>query len=210
MILVVGGIKGGCGKTTIATNLAVLRASQNKNVLLIDADEQRSASDWAEQREDSNSQINLTTIQLAGRSINTQIERMKISYDDIIVDVGGRDTTSQRSALSVADIFLIPFKPRSLDVWTIGGLRKLICEIQAVNPKLKSYAFINQADSRGSDNADSLKAISECTDLICLKQRIGNRKSFCNASSYGLGVVEIKCDKLAMEEIQSLHDFIYK
>lgn len=210
MILVVGGIKGGCGKTTIATNLTVLRASKKRNVLLIDADEQRSASDWAEEREGSNAEIKFTTIQLGGRSINNQIERMKDSYDDIIIDVGGRDTTSQRSALSIADIFLVPFKPRSLDIWTIGSLRKLISEIQAVNRKLKCYAFINQADSRGSDNSDALKVISECCELICLEDRIGNRKSFCNAASHGLGVIELKCDKLASLEIQKLHDFIYK
>ena len=46
MIVVVGGIKGGSGKTTVATNLAVLRASGGHDVLLVDADDQETASDF--------------------------------------------------------------------------------------------------------------------------------------------------------------------
>ena len=47
MIVVCGGIKGGGGKTTIATNLAVMRSQAGKDVLSVDADEQDSASDFA-------------------------------------------------------------------------------------------------------------------------------------------------------------------
>ena len=46
MIVVVGGIKGGSGKTTVAINLAVLRASGGHDVLLVDADDQETASDF--------------------------------------------------------------------------------------------------------------------------------------------------------------------
>lgn len=46
MILVCGGIKGGVGKTTLATNIAVMRAAEGKDVLLVDADDQGTASDF--------------------------------------------------------------------------------------------------------------------------------------------------------------------
>ena len=46
MIVVVGGIKGGSGKTTVATNLAVIRAAEDHDVILIDADDQETASDF--------------------------------------------------------------------------------------------------------------------------------------------------------------------
>ena len=46
MIIVVGGIKGGSGKTTVATNLAVIRSAEGKDVLLIDSDDQETATDF--------------------------------------------------------------------------------------------------------------------------------------------------------------------
>ena len=61
-ILVVGGIKGGSGKSTLASNLAVLRSNEGRRVLLVDSDEQRSISDWAEHRESLNITTPWTTI----------------------------------------------------------------------------------------------------------------------------------------------------
>jgi ABC-type Na+ transport system ATPase subunit NatA len=50
MIVAVLGEKGGTGKTTLATNLAGMRAAEGRDVLIIDADRQGSASYWAEKR----------------------------------------------------------------------------------------------------------------------------------------------------------------
>ena len=51
MIVAVLGEKGGTGKTTFATNLAGMRAGAGRDVLIVDADRQGSASYWAEARE---------------------------------------------------------------------------------------------------------------------------------------------------------------
>ena len=210
MITVVGGIKGGSGKTTLATNLCVIRSEQSKKILLVDADEQKSASDWASQRHALGIETNWVTIQLAGKAIHTELRKMIGDYDDVIIDVGGRDTTSQRSALAIADICILPFKPKSFDMWTLGKVKTMITEIKAVNPDLKVYAVINQADSRGSDNKDSLDMIKEIEDFICLDCCLGNRKSFANAAAEGLGVVELKkSDTKAVEEMRTLYSQIY-
>lgn len=192
MIIVVGGIKGGSGKTTLATNLAVIRSADGKKVLLTDADEQKSSSDWAQQREESVVKTSFTTVELSGKAVNAQIQKMAKDYDDIIIDVGGRDTTSQRSALTIADIFLIPFKPRSLDIWTLGALKNMISEIKSVNPILRCIAVINQADPRGEDNLSAMQFLSECGTIECCPHSIGCRKAFGNAASEGLAVTELK------------------
>jgi len=210
MIVVVGGIKGGSGKTTISTNLTVMRAATGKKVLLVDADEQKSASGFANQRDVLGIKTLWSTIQLSGKTINSQINRLKPDYDDIIIDVGGRDTTSQRSALAIADVYLIPFKPRSYDVWTIGDVKTIISEMKTVNPNLKAFAFINQGDPTGSDNEEACKILEECEELKCLNLTIGHRKIFGNSSSDGLGIFEVKnSDKKALEEMQKLHDEVY-
>lgn len=210
MIVVVGGIKGGSGKTTLCTNLAVIRALQGKKVLLVDADEQKSASDWAEHRESLEITTPWTTIQLNGASVRTQIQRMAKDYDDILIDTGGRDTTSQRSALTIADIFLAPFQPRSLDVWTIGKVSTLLAEIRTVNPKLKAFAVLNRADSLGVDNDDAAEIIKESEGIQYIPHPIGSRKAFANAASEGLGVIELeKQDKKAVIEINQLCEFLF-
>lgn len=211
MLVVIGGIKGGSGKSTLATNFTLMRSSQRKKVLLVDTDEQsRSVTEWVEQRDGLGLPINWTTIQLSGQSIYIQLKKLSSDYDDIIVDVGGVDSTSQRAALIMANVFLVPFKPSSFDIWTVGKVRKLISEVTSVNPNLKSYALINQADPFGSDNQDAIEILSEYAELICLEESIGYRKAFRNASNQGLGIIEMKPqDKKASLELKSIYDIIY-
>jgi|SRR5690242_8635820 len=210
MILVVGGIKGGSGKTTLATNLTVLRSQAGYKVLLVDADEQRSASEWAEQRDAMKLPSSWTTIQLSGAALNSQIMRLRPSYDNIIIDVGGRDTTNQRSALSIADVFLIPFKPRAYDVWTAPKLKLLITEVTASNSKLKCFAVVTQGDATGKDNEEAQNILKEYPSLTVLDFIIGNRKAFGNTATQGLGVMEdASPDKKAVQEIQSLYEVLY-
>lgn len=213
MLIVVGGIKGGAGKTTLATNLAAYNA-RLKKTLLIDSDEQRSTSDWANQRQSTlnDHMINdpLTTISLVGKNIHAQITNLKEDYDDIFVDAGGRDTTTQRSALVVADVFIVPFKPRSYDIWTMGYIKELVEQIQIINPKLQAYYVINQGDPRGKDNDDAVSILNEAYFLKQIPVVVHQRKSFSNAASDGLCVLECsEKDEKACKELVELHEFIF-
>ena len=210
MIIVVGGIKGGSGKTTLATNLAVKRAQDHK-VLLVDADEQKSAWDWSQQRDSLPShrfEFSFVTVCMSGKTIYNNLLKLKEDFDDIIVDTGGRDTTSQRSALCVANKLILPFKPSSIDIWTIGPIRGILSE--CVNPSLKVYAVITQADPSGTDNQEAIEILREAPEIQTLECTIGNRKAFRNAAADGLAVHEMfHPDKKASEEIQTLYDSIY-
>lgn len=213
MITVVGGIKGGTGKTTLATNLAVISMHLGKRTLLIDADDQKSASDWADQREvtlQDKESVGFPTICLGGRMAYLQIQKMKDNYDNIIVDTGGRDTESQRSALTIADCYLVPFKPRSFDVWTIGKVQDLVEKTKIINPNIRVIVCINQADSKGTDNEEALKILSEIPDFKCATCFIGHRKAFSNAAAQGLGVFELDKDAKAKDELMDLHRVVYQ
>jgi chromosome partitioning protein len=212
MIVMIAGVKGGTGKTTIATNLAVMRSASGKKLLLVDADEQKSTIMWANQRDVLGIETKWTTVGFGGKALRSQVLRMKENYDDVIIDVGGRETTSLRASLTIADACFVPFKPRSFDIWTIGDVKAVISEMKPANPDIKVFTFINQADPTGSDNEGSLSILQEheSEDIKCIPLTIGSRKAFANAASDGLSVTEMKIqDKKAIHEVNQLYDFIY-
>jgi len=210
MIYVVGGIKGGSGKTTVATNLAVALVLADRDVLLVDADDQETATDFSAWRNDrTEGKAGYTSVQLTGQAARDELRRLAGKYQDVVIDTGGRDTTSQRAALTVADVYLVPFNPRSFDVWTLEKVSRLIQEIHTVNPALQAFAFLNRADPRGPDNDQAAEALSEAEALQYIDTPLGNRKAYANAAALGMGVLELQPeDKKASAEFQALYDFV--
>lgn len=209
MIITIGSIKGGVGKSTIATNLTALRA-QHTTTLFIDADTQHTSIDWLNQRDQDNYPAKWTTIQMSGPNIHIEVEKLKKNYETIIIDVGGRDTKEQRSAIACADIFLTPFKPRSAELWTIDQLVEMYQQIKYFKPNLKCYTVINFADITGKDNMDALNFLRTNKELFCIPQMICQRKAFPNAFCEGLAVHELKKqDKKATNEMQNVYEFIF-
>jgi chromosome partitioning protein len=212
MIIVTGGIKGGSGKTTIATHLAVMRAQSGADVLLIDADDQETSFDFSTLRSSLDNKFpEYTYIKLSGKALRSEILKMKGKYDDIIVDAGGRDTINQRAALTTADKLLVPFVPRSFDLWTLDNVASIVQEIKQINPSIEAFAFLNRADSRGYDNEEAQDMIKENENLMTLPVMICNRKAFGNAAAEGKAVNELKAvDKKAMLEIENLYKCIFE
>lgn len=211
MILTVGGIKGGSGKTTLSINIAVSRSLKKERVLLVDADDQKSTLLWSEQRSLLNLKNKITVVQLTGSSILSQVTEMVKDYDQVIIDVGGRDTASQRAALLVCDIFLTPFRPRSLDIWTLEKLNMLLQEAMTIRPNLKAFSIVNQADPRGSDNKETQKILKEISGLISLPSPLCQRKVFSNSITDGLGVLEFEpVDIKAKKELKKLVSILYQ
>jgi chromosome partitioning protein len=210
MILTIGGIKGGVGKSMIAVNLVVIRSSKGKRVLLVDGDEQGTAGDWADQRAELGAHTPWTTVRLKANAVRTEVKKLSINYDDVIIDCGGRDTASLRAALTISDIFLIPMRPSSFDIWTVSQVSRLVQEARALNEQLLAYTFINCAGARGSDNDDAKTILSKVEGLELLSITIGLRKSFSNATGEGLGIIETKTDPKAIKEITTLHDSLYE
>lgn len=211
MIIVSGGIKGGSGKTTVATNLAVIRAEQGHDVLLVDADDQETATDFTNLRnEKQGDRPGYTSIKLTGAAVRTEILRLAPKYQDIIIDTGGRDTASQRAAMTVADVLLVPFVPRSFDVWTLEKVSALVDEMRAANPNLKAFTFLNRADPRGQDNDDTGEALKDCQALQFIDTPLGARKAFSNAAAHGLAVTELRpTDQKAIDEIMILFNYAF-
>lgn len=212
MIVVVGGIKGGSGKTTVATHLAILCAQAGWDVVLIDADDQETATDFTILRHARRAEgAGYTSIQLTGPAVRTETQRLAAKYDHLIIDTGGRDTTSQRAALTVADILLVPCLPRSFDVWTLEKAASLIEEMRLVNPALRAYAFLNRTDPRGQDNLEATAVLRDTPALDVLDTPLGARKAFSNAAAQGLAVTELTPpDRKASKEIMALFRSLFE
>jgi len=213
MILVVGGIKGGVGKSTLASNLAVLAARDGQDVLLVDGDSQETTMTWAAARGDREtvSTDRVTTVALVGKGVRDELRRLKPKYETIIIDAGARDTTTQRSALTVADTVLLPFAPRGPDLWTIDAAVELVGEIRAVNEGLRAVALINRADPIGNDNAEAEAAFAEHAEALEVAPcRIGNRMGIAQAHLMGLAATEmVKPDQKAVAELDALFRYVF-
>ena len=181
-------------------------SSQGRDVLLVDTDDQETATDftvWRSELTDGNT--GYTAIQLADSAVRTEVLKLAPKYDDLVIDTGGRDTASQRAALTIADLFLLPFIPRSFDIWTLEKVTALIEEIRPINPALKTLAFLNRSDPRGADNLGASELLSESSVFTFLDTTLGNRKAFANAAAMGMGVTEVKPrDKKAIRELDAL------
>lgn len=195
MILTIGNIKGGVGKSTLACNIAVALSLQDKpsGVLLIDGDKQGSASDFAQSRTDLLGEAGFTCVRAQGKEVVNQVITMRDKFAHIVIDAGGQDNPSLRAGLAVSDQVLVPVAPRSFETWALEGMAALIDEATISNPRLKASAIINLAFPRGSDNAQTQEIIREDYPLFNLiETTIVQRKAFSDAGGQGLSVLELK------------------
>lgn len=211
MILTIGNTKGGVGKTTLAVNLAIARSAAGRDVLLVDGDEQRTALTFTELRAEQRGSPGYTAVALNGSAIRTQVLQLAPKYDDVVIDVGGRNTGSLRAALVISDVVLIPVQPRSFDLWAVDQMADLVNEAKSLNPILRGVLILNAADPAGNDNQDTAAALASIPDMTVLPITIGRRKAFPNAAAAGRSVIEAGRDKdpKAEAELKALVHSLY-
>ncbi len=211
-IVTIGNTKGGVGKTTLALNLAIARAIHGDDVWLIDGDRQGTAQIALTIRAESNRTPNIACAQYAdGSTLRAQVQQSKSKYDTIIIDAGGRDSTALRAALVLSDVLVVPFAPRSLDVWALADICSLIDEARSVRDNLRCFAVLNGADASGQDNNEAVEALTDFPQLEYLPTPIRRRKAVANAAGQGMSVLEmIPKDAKAIEEMTAFVNTFFK
>lgn len=211
MILTVANTKGGVGKTMLALNIAVARTLEGRDTWLVDGDRQATAQTAVTLRAEGTSRPSLACSGYSeGAQLRSQVLQQRSKYQDIIIDVGGRDSSALRAALVITDVVIVPFQPRSYDVWALRDIAQLIGEARSMRDGLRAYAILNCADPAGSDNREAAEAVSEFPELVYLDAPIHRRKAFANAAGAGLCVRELKPkDDRAVAELNYLMRRLY-
>lgn len=211
MIVTVGNTKGGVGKTTVALNLAVARALQGRDVWLIDGDRQGTAQTAITIRAEAGKLPAIACAQYSdGTTLRTQVQQTGKKFDDVIIDAGGRDSTALRAAMALSDALVVPFAPRSLDVWALADISSLVAEIRSVCPNLRALAFLNNADSGGHDNEEAAAAAADFPELVFIAAPVRRRKAIASAAGQGLSVLEFSPkDNKAIDEITALVNAVF-
>lgn len=199
MIIQIGNIKGGCGKSTLTVNLAALLASNGKDVIIVDADRQGTSSNWTLDRQE----LDLPRVHhvQAFDNIRDTILDLGKRYEYVLVDAGGRDSRELRTGLTAVDFLLVPFRPSQPDLDVLPSLQEIITLSRDYNPNLKVRAVLTLAPTNPSvkEVEEAQGYLADYHELLLLNSIIRDRKVYRDSMGMGRGVVEMDNEKAKLE-----------
>jgi chromosome partitioning protein len=196
-VLVLTTQKGGAGKTTLATSVAVAAMQDGEQVLLLDADPQSTAYAWG-QRRGVNGNLLTTAIEPDRLAVRLAEARAGGIATLVVVDTAGSAGPAQAMAIEAADYCLVPVKPSLFDVDAVKPTVRLLRTLG------KRYSFVlNQVNvasaARNLDAASALVANNGQSPPM-----VGARNDFLDAAVLGLGVTEYAPKGKSAAEIKYL------
>ncbi|WP_186080565.1 division plane positioning ATPase MipZ [Burkholderia gladioli] len=204
MIVLVGAEKGGVGKSTLASNLAVHLAHHEVDVVLVDTDGQATCARFIERRDEAGIHPSVPCVQRTGDVAST-LRDLARRYQVIVVDAGGRDSRELRTALGVANLLLTPIRASQADLETLPKVNELVSLARGLNPELKAAAVLSMAPSNPviREVEDARELLAEFDQLELADTVIRDRKVYRDALLGGHGVIELD-NSQARAEIQLL------
>ncbi len=203
-IVAVANSKGGVGKSTLATNLAVEAAVAGLATLLVDTDPQSSSAVFAATRDPSRPSFRI--IQMTQPILHRELPGLSEPYDLVVIDTGARETRTFRSALAAADSVLVPVTPSAYDIWALEDVFTVIDELSATGD-LTTWVLLNQMVPRTRVAQEAIEALGELAaeqGATMLDTRIHARVAWRMAASEGLAVTEYQPRGAAAVELRAL------
>jgi chromosome partitioning protein len=200
VILAVMNQKGGAGKTTLALNLSAAMAEAGARVLLIDADPQQTAQDWAAVRD------NPPPFQVVGLSkpvLHRDLPKMAMDYQHVVIDGAPQNYEVARSAILAADMVLIPVQPSGADFWASRETVRLVQEAHSFKETQKSALVVSRKVGRTSLGRGISDALAEFQMLI-LTASTAQRVTYAETLTAGTTVIESQPRGPAADEIRAI------
>lgn len=203
MILAVVNMKGGTGKSTVATNLAACFAAYGTDVLLVDADPQASALAW--QRDRPAHVPPVSVIGLPVTNLHREIPRFEAKYPVILIDGGGQITATSKAAVAVANFLLVPTEASTPDIRsTERFFTHVVEEVAAIKGQVAAAILVTKVKTRTTVNAAGQVQI-KALGYPVLASVLAHRVTYPEAFSKGMSVVEYDPQSKAAEEVLALY-----
>ncbi|MDQ7015267.1 MAG: AAA family ATPase [Gammaproteobacteria bacterium] len=207
MITLIGNLKGGTGKSTVAFNLAVWLQTSGKEVRLFDFDPQKTLTDVVDVRLDEGYEPQLKVIDSVAelRAVAEQDNNV-----EVLVDVGVSDMEALTTAIALADRIVVPVQPSQADVWSTQRFLSIVRK-HVTDKKPPLLGFINRADTHHQvrETEESEEALQSLPGLTHLPLRLYQRTAFRRSFSEGLAVFELGPSSKAAWEVMKLAKYLY-
>ena len=214
-LVLVGGEKGGTGKSSVSCSLAAMRSMAGYDVLLVDADHQGSAQEWAKVRaeySETKPLASITCVAKHGTKAGHDVALMKPRFDDIIVDAGGRDSVELRACMVICERMVIPVRPSQFDTWTLGRMLQLVNDARARGNELTPILVINAASPNPMvrEAEELAEELAEFDEFYVSSNVLCDRIAYRRAVRSGMCVLEMpSADAKAVEELKTLYKEVF-
>lgn len=192
----IANTKGGAGKTTISTNLAVALSRRGLDTVLIDADPQGSARDWS-----AAGGCELVPVVGCDRpTLDKDLRGVKGEWK--IIDCPPHAASVAAAAIRAADLVLIPVQPSPYDIWAAEDTVKAIRARQDVTGEQPAAALVVSRAIVGSKLASDVFDALTAYELPILDTRTHQRVGYVETAAGG-SVFTLN-DKAPANEIDAL------
>ena len=211
MLTVIGNLKGGTGKSTVAFNLAVWLAHDKAGVRVFDLDPQATLIDTAEIREEDGYEP-LFDVSSDIEELEKLVNRKaKKKGPELLADVSAANMPDLEKAVSMASRILIPVQPSQADIWSTQRFVKMVLAAVDSKKKPEILGFINRADTHAGvvETDEAEEALQLLANIEALDTRLYQRTAYRRSFSEGLAVFEQDPMGKAAREMKKLAKLLY-